>query len=186
MNETANILRSASSKSLVIMDEVGRGTSTQDGLAIAWAVCEYILDTVKAKTLFATHYHELCALKHKNLFNLSMDIQEESGSVIFLKRIKHGPSNNSYGIHVAKLAGLPASVLDRAAVILETLVSEKKETPSIPRTETPKKRQTSLFSSLDMLEQEIKSYPVEKTTPLDVLNFLQRWKKILKSDEKKA
>jgi DNA mismatch repair protein MutS len=186
MNETANILRAASPKSLLIMDEVGRGTSTQDGLSIAWAVCEYILDTIKAKTLFATHYHELTALQHKNLFNLSMDIREERGSVIFLKRIKPGPSNNSYGIHVAKLAGLPASVLDRAEVILQTLVSAKGEAPAIPDAEKPKKSQTNLFSILDVLEQEVKSYPVEKSTPLDALVFLQRWKKILTDDEKKA
>jgi DNA mismatch repair protein MutS len=186
MNETANILRAASSKSLLVMDEVGRGTSTQDGLSIAWAVCEYILDSIGAKTLFATHYHELTALKHKNLFNLSMEIQEERGSVIFLKRIRQGPSNNSYGIHVAKLAGLPVSVLERASMILEGLVSAKSGTPVIPAAQKPKKRQSGLFSVNEVLEQEIKSFQIEKTTPLDALVFLQRWKKILADDEKKA
>jgi DNA mismatch repair protein MutS len=188
MNETANILRAATTRSLIIMDEVGRGTSTQDGLSIAWAVCEYILEAVKAKTLFATHYHELTALEHPCLFNLSMDIREEQGSVIFLKRIRKGPSNNSYGIHVARLAGLPASVLDRAAQILQTLVSKKEEVSPIPpgpAAEKPKIPAGSLFSSGEILEQEVRSYPIEKTTPLDALNFLQRWKKILLADQKK-
>jgi DNA mismatch repair protein MutS len=185
MNETANILRSATSKSLVIMDEVGRGTSTQDGLSIAWAVCEYILDAVLAKTLFATHYHELTVMKHPHLFNLSMDIREEQGSIVFLKHIRKGPSENSYGIHVAKLAGLPVSVLDRASVILETLVSGKETASGIPEADKRKQSRNTLFSSIEILAQEVKSYSIEKNTPLEALNFLQRWKKILQKDEKK-
>ncbi|MDR1933663.1 MAG: DNA mismatch repair protein MutS [Spirochaetales bacterium] len=184
MNETANILRAATSKSLIIMDEVGRGTSTYDGLSIAWAVCEYILDSIGAKTLFATHYHELTDLKHSHLFNLSMDIREEKGSVIFLKRIKAGPSNNSYGIHVARLAGLPQPVLDRAAAILESLVAAKEARPDIPAPEKQKKPSDSLFSTGEILEEEVRSYPVEKKTPLEALNFLQRWQAILRGDKK--
>jgi DNA mismatch repair protein MutS len=115
-----------------------------------------------------------------------MDIREERGSVIFLKRIKQGPSNNSYGIHVAKLAGLPASVLDRAGVILESLVFAKQDAPVISPAEKPKKRQNGLFSLSEVLEQEVRSYPVEKTAPLEALVFLQRWKKILMDDEKKT
>jgi DNA mismatch repair protein MutS len=186
MNETANILRAATPRSLVIMDEVGRGTSTQDGLSIAWAVCEYILDSIKAKTLFATHYHELTALEHKHLCNLSMDIREEKGSVIFLKRIKAGPSNNSYGIHVARLAGLPRPVLERAAAILASLVAAKEGSPGIPVAEKPAKAPDTLFSSVEILEEEVRGYPVEKSTPLDALNFLQRWQKILRDDRKKS
>jgi DNA mismatch repair protein MutS len=185
MNETANILRAATEKSLIIMDEVGRGTSTKDGLAIAWAVCEYILDAIQAKTLFATHYHELTALKHRHLFNLSMEIREEMGVVIFLKRITEGPSNNSYGIHVAKLAGLPGRVLDRAAVILEALIAEKEGPTVIPEAQKPKKYQDSLFSTSEILEQEVRGFSIEKNTPLDALNFLQRWKKIFTADEKR-
>jgi DNA mismatch repair protein MutS len=185
MNETANILRAATEKSLIIMDEVGRGTSTNDGLSIAWAVCEYILDAVRAKTLFATHYHELTALKHKHLFNLSMEIREEIGSIIFLKRITEGPSSNAYGIHVAKLAGLPGSVLDRAAAILEALIAEKEGPPVIPEAQKTQKRRDSLFSTGEILEQEVRSFSIEKNTPLDALNFLQRWKKILAADAKR-
>ncbi|MDR3200791.1 MAG: DNA mismatch repair protein MutS, partial [Spirochaetales bacterium] len=191
MNETANILRAATPRSLIIMDEVGRGTSTHDGLAIAWAVCEHILDLIKAKTLFATHYHELTALKHEHLFNLSMDIREEKGSIIFLKRIKAGPSNNSYGIHVARLAGLPRPVLERAAAILESLDADKEGSPGILSPESrlpekPAKPTGTLFSSLEILEEEVLNYSVEKSTPLEALNFLHRWQKILRSDKKKS
>ena len=187
MNETANILRSATKKSLIIMDEVGRGTSTNDGLAIAWAVCEYILDSVGSKTLFATHYHELTVLQHKNLYNLSMDIREENGNIVFLKRIKEGPSNNSYGIHVARLAGLPASVLEKAAVILENLVETKEGAPvAVGSTAKPAVKQQNLFSSREILEQEVFSFPVERSTPLEALNFIAKWKKIIQSEKKNA
>jgi DNA mismatch repair protein MutS len=184
MNETANILRAATAKSLIIMDEVGRGTSTNDGLSIAWAVCEYILGKLKAKTLFATHYHELTSLKHEALFNLSMEITENEGGVVFLKRITEGPSNNSYGIHVARLAGLPHEVLARAEEILAGLIAAKEPASPIPPPEKPRAA-GNLFSSGEILEEEVRSYPVERSTPLDALNFLQRWKKILASDAKK-
>ncbi|MBR4011575.1 MAG: DNA mismatch repair protein MutS, partial [Spirochaetaceae bacterium] len=121
MSETALILRSATEKSLVIMDEVGRGTSTEDGLSIAWAVSEYLLNVIKAKTFFATHYHELTRLVHPSLQLLCLDVLEQSGQVVFLKRIKEGATTNSYGIHVAKLAGIPDSVIKRAENVLATL-----------------------------------------------------------------
>jgi DNA mismatch repair protein MutS len=132
MNETANILRSATERSLVIMDEVGRGTGTNDGLSIAWSVTEYLLDKVNAMTLFATHYHELTTLDHTNLKNVSMDVAERDGEVIFLKRIKDGPAENSYGIHVAKIAGLPDVVIQRASDLLlqfESFGSDRVEVP---------------------------------------------------------
>ncbi len=187
MNETANILRTATKDSLVIMDEVGRGTSTNDGLAIAWAVTEDLLDRLGAKTLFATHFHELTALEHPKLKNLSMDIREDKGTVIFLKRVKDGPSNNSYGIHVAKLAGLPEKVLLRAEEILEGLV-ERKERPvrkRHPGEASPARKpavQRTLFSYSEILEREIREFPIERSTPLDALNFLSRWKTIIGGD----
>ncbi len=121
MNETANILRNAGRQSLIVMDEVGRGTGTKDGLAIAQAVCEHILNEVDARTLFATHYHQLVQLQNPGIRNLSMAVQEEGDDVVFLKRVQAGPSSHSYGIHVARLAGLPEQVLSRAAELLSVL-----------------------------------------------------------------
>ncbi len=121
MAETANILRAATEKSLVIMDEVGRGTSTEDGLSIAWAVSEHLLNKIKCKTLFATHYHELTRLQHSNLQLLCLEVLENDGEVVFLKRIKEGASQNSYGLHVATLAGVPAEVVKRAQNLLTIL-----------------------------------------------------------------
>ncbi|MBN1835344.1 MAG: DNA mismatch repair protein MutS [Spirochaetales bacterium] len=127
MSETANILRSATAGSLIIMDEVGRGTGTQDGLAIAWAVSEHILGTVRAFTLFATHYHELTALQHEHLENLSMAVLEREGQIVFLKQVRRGPADQSYGIHVAQLAGVPREVVDRAGELLRELRSRGAE-----------------------------------------------------------
>ncbi len=127
MNETANILHNATSRSLVVLDEIGRGTSTFDGLSIAWAVAEHLHDTVKALTLFATHYHETSALSHKlsaaKLMNVA--VREWGEQVIFLRKIAEGPADRSYGIQVARLAGLPATVLDRAKVLLNALEDEQ-------------------------------------------------------------
>ncbi|MHB0898550.1 MAG: DNA mismatch repair protein MutS, partial [Spirochaetales bacterium] len=114
MHETAYILNTATIKSLVIMDEVGRGTGTLDGVSIAWAVSEHLLDIVRCRTLFATHYHELTSMEHPHMKNLSMAVLENEGEIVFLKRLKEGPAAGSYGLHVAKLAGIPRAVLERA------------------------------------------------------------------------
>ncbi|MDE5580014.1 MAG: DNA mismatch repair protein MutS [Treponemataceae bacterium] len=124
MTETARILRGATSRSLVIMDEVGRGTSTEDGLSIAWAVSEHLLDVVKCRTLFATHYHELTHLEHPLLKLLRMDMREEGGTIIFLRKVSEGAAGNSYGIHVAQLAGIPQSVILRASEILSWIQAQ--------------------------------------------------------------
>jgi len=121
MNETACILNTAGEKSLVIMDEVGRGTGTNDGLSIAWAVSEELLGGIGCRTFFATHYHELSLLSHPRVANRSMEVLEKDGQVIFLRRLKTGPASESYGLHVAGLAGLPAPVLERARQIMERL-----------------------------------------------------------------
>lgn len=125
MNETANILRNATEKSLIIMDEVGRGTSTNDGLAIAYSIIEYILEYIKARSLFATHFHELSAINNKAFINLSMKIEKQDNDLVFLREIEEKPSLNSYGIYVARIAGLPLKVIDRANSILESLLSRK-------------------------------------------------------------
>jgi DNA mismatch repair protein MutS len=117
MHETAHILNTATADSLVIMDEVGRGTSTVDGLAIAWAVSERLLDSIQCRTLFATHYHELTALEHPRLFNLSPAVLEEEGDIVFLKRMEPKPATGSFGLHVARLAGMPPEVVKRALAI---------------------------------------------------------------------
>jgi DNA mismatch repair protein MutS len=124
MSETALILNHFTEDSLIIMDEVGRGTSTYDGLSIAWAVIEYLTEKVKPKTLFATHYHELTALaEREGIFNLTMEVIEDKGEVIFLHKIKEGFADKSYGIHVAKLAGIPKKVIYRAQSLLEEFES---------------------------------------------------------------
>jgi len=117
MHETAYILNTATERSLVIMDEVGRGTGTLDGVSIAWAVSEQLLDAVRCRTLFATHYHELTSMNHPRMKNLSMAVLENEGEIVFLKRLKEGPAAGSYGLHVAKLAGIPAGVLARAKAL---------------------------------------------------------------------
>lgn len=179
MNETANILRTATDRSLIIMDEVGRGTSTNDGLSIAWGVSEYLMEEIGAKTLFATHYHELCHMNHEKMFNLSMDVKENKGDILFLKKIKEGPSNNSYGIHVAGLAGLPHSIITRSRSILSYLESRMNgEDMEIPEQE--KQPSNSLFDDSDVIVDEIRSMDLNGMTPLEALNKLNIWKKILK------
>lgn len=128
MSETANILNNATSKSLIILDEIGRGTSTFDGVAIAWSVSEYIHNYIKAKTLFATHYHILNKLTNelKNVKNFNIAVKEEENEIIFLRKLIPGGTDKSYGIHVAKLAGLPASILERAKEIQNEIESEDK------------------------------------------------------------
>lgn len=175
MTETALILRSATRKSLVIMDEVGRGTSTEDGLSIAQAVTEYLLERVGARTLFATHYHELSRVRHPRLADWCLDVLETEGTVVFLKKIKPGSSGNSYGIHVARLAGIPEPVLSRARTLLETRgAMTAAETPA------PKKAaETFLFSEEELVLDELLSTDTERCTPLEALQLVDRWKKRL-------
>lgn len=188
MTETANILHAATSRSLVIMDEVGRGTSTEDGLAIARAVSEYLLDTIRCKTFFATHYHELSRMEHPHLQMLCMDVREQNGSVVFLRKVKEGVTENSYGIHVAKLAGIPQTVIDRANVILAHIQSLAQDNPvlldDIP---SPKKQENlvatnstpGLFSDEEIIISEILSVDTDNLTPLNALQIIARWKKTL-------
>jgi DNA mismatch repair protein MutS len=180
MNETANILRSASPASLVIMDEVGRGTGTNDGLAIAWAVSEFLLRRVQARTLFATHYHELTELELPGIRNLSMAVREHGREIVFLKRVQDGPSSNAYGIHVAKLAGLPEEVIDRAEEVLRHILAARNNADlSAPPAPQPSPAQSELWSPLEMVEQEIRSLKLENTTPLEALNRIARWQQEL-------
>lgn len=187
MNETAFILRTATERSLIIMDEVGRGTSTNDGLSIAWAVTEYLVKRVKAKTLFATHYHELTLLKLKGIQNLSLEVVENRGEIIFMKKIQDGPAASSYGIHVAQLAGLPDEVIREARRILEELESREGEVKhALLQTggrpvQDKTVEQGSLFSTGELLEKEIIGLDLNNTTPLEALNLISRWQKNLSS-----
>ena len=189
MTETALILKSSTRRSLVIMDEVGRGTSTEDGLSIAWAVSEYLLNSVQSRTLFATHYHELTRIEHKKLKLLCMDVKETGGDIIFLRKIKEGAAENSYGIHVAQLAGIPESVIDRANVILEQIQNKAKENPIVIENkktekiikveEAPKFTAPGLFSDEEIILDEILSCDVDNITPMNAMNLISRWKKAL-------
>jgi DNA mismatch repair protein MutS len=135
MAETAAILHHATERSLVVLDEIGRGTSTFDGLSIAWAVAEHLHDAIGARTLFATHYHELVELTrtHGRVRNLSMGVRESGGKVVFLRTVVEGGASKSYGIEVARLAGLPGSVLRRAREVLRRLETEGAPRPGMVR-----------------------------------------------------
>jgi DNA mismatch repair protein MutS len=145
MMETANILNNVTEKSLVILDEVGRGTSTYDGLALAWAVVEYLRQNKKPRTLFATHFHELTRIDGfvKGVKNYNFLVKEWGDEIIFLRKLSPGPSDQSYGIQVARLAGLPASVIDRAKAVLRDF--EEGEVFSMRRMKRAKLTQQDLF-----------------------------------------
>ncbi|GMR04268.1 MAG: DNA mismatch repair protein MutS [Thermodesulfobacteriota bacterium] len=188
MNETANILNNVTPRSLVILDEVGRGTSTFDGLSIAWAVVEYLHDhpEASAKTLFATHYHELTelSLTKERVKNYNMAVREWNGEIKFLRKVVAGEASSSYGIHVAKLAGLPDGVLTRAAEILKNLEEGELTDRGVPRlaqgvSREAEIRQTNLLGKKDELREEIKSIDVERTTPMEALAILNKLKGLI-------
>ena len=181
MNEVANILKNATGHSLIILDEVGRGTSTYDGMSIARAVVEYINTKIRAKTLFATHYHELIELEQEmeGIRNYSIAVKEKGHDVVFLRRIVPGGTDRSYGIHVARLAGLPNKVLERADELLKEYAAcgdrtvsgasgKAKEAPPAAPEET--ELQSSLFG--DVIRQELQNLDVMTMTPLEALNTL--------------
>ncbi len=185
MNETANILHHMSDRSLLILDEIGRGTSTYDGLAIAWAVAEYVLQgaVARPRTLFATHFHELTQLKstYPRLVNLKIAIKEWEGGIVFLRKIVAGTSDKSFGIHAAKVAGLPALVIKRAEEILESLELRRDlVAKGLDPIETKNPRdQMSLFNPASddgELAKELEEFDIDRSTPLDALNLIRRLK----------
>lgn len=183
MLETARILKESNERSLVILDEVGRGTSTYDGMAIAWAVLEYLaLHDKKPYVLFSTHYHELTelSLTFKNIKNYNVLVREWKGDIVFLHKLQEGVANRSYGIHVAKLAGLPESVILRAKEILEQLENELIKGTNRKRIMKEEKVQLSLFSSLEKrVFDEVKDLNLNKVTPLEAFDFLRKLKEII-------
>ncbi len=180
MQETANILNNATARSLILLDEVGRGTSTYDGLSIAWAVVEHLHDTpeLASRTLFATHYHELTELEERlgGLTNLSVAVHESGAGVVFLHRVEPGAADRSYGIHVGRLAGLPQSVVARAEEILAELEGQEKGVPAPRQLGQGGAPQMSLFVPQHPLAGRLSQLQPESMTPLEALELLSRWK----------
>jgi DNA mismatch repair protein MutS len=185
MVETANILHHATNRSLLILDEIGRGTSTYDGVSIAWAVVEYIHNhpRLRARTVFATHYHELTHLSDvlPGVRNYNVVVSEESGQVVFLHKIAPGGADKSYGIHVAELAGLPRPVINRAQEILAQFEADSLQTRGSDQIPA---RQLTFFPETDPLLEELKEIDVTSLTPLEALNRLFEWQqRFLAADE---
>jgi DNA mismatch repair protein MutS len=206
MTETANILHHATRKSLVVLDEIGRGTSTFDGLSIAWAVAEHLHDRVGARTLFATHYHELTDLGREKarVKNCSIAVREDQGRVIFLRKLIDGSASRSYGIEVARLAGLPPEVLARARELLANLEAGEFDEAGRPRlarraTAATKERevrhpgvdpnQMGLFGGstgrhtppgAQAVLAALEAFSVDGSTPLEALAAIAKWKQALK------
>jgi len=186
MLETANILHHATDRSLLILDEIGRGTSTYDGISIAWAVVEYIHNhpRLRAKTLYATHYHELTDLAQflPRVRNYNVAVAEEGDQVIFLRRVVPGGMDKSYGIHVAQLAGLPRAVIHRAQEILEELEEGGPRSPM----RVPKAKQLPLLSLEHPLLEELKGLDVDSLSPIEALNRLYEWQERVKGESDRA
>jgi DNA mismatch repair protein MutS len=184
MSETSRILRLATERSFIVMDEVGRGTSTADGLAIARAVAEHIAMRIGARTLFATHYHELTAMDLPGMRNLSMDVLEREGEVAFLKRVVEGPARGSYGIHVARIAGIPREIVERAAELKEAFLKSEHATSDPIEARAPVSlavaRQDSLFCEEELIAAEIASIDIDKLRPIEALELLDSFKRRLK------
>jgi DNA mismatch repair protein MutS len=187
MVETANILNNATPRSLIILDEIGRGTSTYDGLSIAHAVAEYVHNHPRlgAKTLFATHYHELVELANylPRVKNFNVAVTEEGGKVVFLRKVIPGGADKSYGIHVAQLAGLPRGVLHRAQEVLAELEADhqqrlpKKPKGRVPHPPETLAQQLLLFGQSPPVVEEIIKLDMDSLTPLEALNKLYELQK---------
>jgi DNA mismatch repair protein MutS len=193
MTETSAILHNATRRSLVVLDEIGRGTSTFDGVSIAWAVAEHLHDAVGCRTLFATHYHELQDLARERpaVRNLTVAVREVGEQVVFLRKLVQGGASRSYGIEVAKLAGLPAGVLARAREILKNLEAMEVDEGGHAalargrRKRAPGASQLGLFGgaagdpAAEELAKALRALDVDALRPLDALNLIAGWKKKL-------
>ncbi|HEY4579271.1 MAG TPA: DNA mismatch repair protein MutS, partial [Savagea sp.] len=189
MMESQVALSQATSKSLLLFDEIGRGTSTYDGMSLAQAMMEFIHDEIGANTLFSTHYHELTALEQQlpRLKNVHVDAKEQNGDVVFLHKVKEGSQDKSYGIHVAKLADLPPTIIARASELLEQFEKKKKEEPVEIKNADQVQEQLSFFEQIQpqehhpkttsAIEDEIRALDLYNMTPMEALNQLAIWKK---------
>ena len=169
--ETAHILHNVTKNSLVILDEIGRGTSTYDGVAIAWATSEFLLNSIGCKTLFATHYYELTELEElfSGVRNYCMAIEEQGDDITFLRKVISGGTDKSYGIYVAKIAGLPSSVITHAKLILDKLLSSKKS--DIEPVQMPMQIQ-----KIHPILQQLQAIDPNTLTPIQSLQLLLQWK----------
>ncbi len=181
MVETANILHNATDRSLILLDEIGRGTSTYDGLAIAWAVTEFLHQTpgITAKTLFATHYHELVTLAESlpRIRNYNVAVKEHGHEVIFLRKIVPGGADRSYGIHVAKMAGLPEEVVRRASEVMANLTRQELNLPDEDGSAAQATDQMNLFARAEQaLRSDFEEIDIDDLTPIEALNLLYKLK----------
>jgi DNA mismatch repair protein MutS len=184
MTETAAILNTATPRSLILLDEIGRGTATYDGLAIAWAVVEYIHSTSRARSLFATHYHELTELERlEGVKNFHVSVKENAGGIVFLRKVEPGSADRSYGIEVAKLAGLPPEVVVRAREVLHEHENAEHETTAHLASgsgarEAEPQMQLTMFTPLSQkIVDRLKAADINNLTPLEALNLLHELKK---------
>jgi DNA mismatch repair protein MutS len=182
MTETANILNNATARSLVVLDEVGRGTSTYDGLSLAWAIAEDLHDRIGCRALFATHYHQLVdlAAPGKAIVNQRVAVREWGDEIVFLHRIENGGTDRSYGLHVARLAGVPKAVIERAQAVLRELEREGEDgrqalVASRDR-RVPGPKQKELFAPpSDPLVEELRALDLDGLTPRQALELLTKW-----------
>jgi DNA mismatch repair protein MutS len=189
MNETASILNNLSNRSLILLDEIGRGTSTYDGISIAWAIAEYLHEhpRFKAKTLFATHYHELNEMEKifDRIHNYNVSVKELEGRILFLRKLQKGGSNHSFGIHVAKLAGMPVVVLERAKqMLVELEKSHQTERRKEKASQNTKEQMQLSFFQLDdptlaQIREQILGLDINRLTPVEALMKLDEIKRIL-------
>jgi DNA mismatch repair protein MutS len=193
MNETASILNNLSERSLVLLDEIGRGTSTYDGISIAWAITEYLHEhPTHAKTLFATHYHELNEMgdTFNRIKNYNVSVKELKDTVLFLRKLIPGGSAHSFGIHVAKMAGMPQQVISRANKILKKLEKSHKmeDSGEILKNSAEQEMQLSFFNLDDPLLQELKEellhIDIDTLTPIEALMKLNEIKRMLSGKQK--
>ncbi len=192
MQEAANIMNNASEKSLILLDEVGRGTATFDGISIAWSIAEYIHNHIAAKTLFATHYHELndLAERYERIVNYKVEVVEADGTVLFTHKVKPGASDHSFGIHVAKMAGLPYDVIERSNEIMQLLEGRHEKTKDLKtRMKKLKSKHSNSENQLaifefrdDGLRERLKNINIDNVTPVQALQILQE----LKNESKKG
>jgi DNA mismatch repair protein MutS len=182
MKEANNAISEATENSLILFDELGRGTATYDGMSLAQAILEHIHDKIKAKTMFSTHYHELTVLEKdlKQLKNVHVSAVEENGTVTFLHKVKPGAVDKSYGIHVASLARLPKSLIDRAAEILNVYEKKNVKKETFTQTSLFELSETEIVEEKNEIEEKIKEINPLEMTPMEALNFLYDLKKEIK------
>jgi DNA mismatch repair protein MutS len=185
MLETANILHNASGRSLVILDEIGRGTSTYDGLALAWAISEYLAARIGCRALFATHYHELTELAEllEGVINLNVAVREYEDQIVFLHRIVAGAADRSYGLHVAKLAGVPRDVLERSNAVLSELertFSRESRRPALAAVQRRRQRQLRLFEEPEeAIVRALRDVAPETLDAQRAMELIRTWRGLL-------